>query len=34
MRRALAVWLLHLADHIEATAYLLDDRAWTHRWPH
>lgn len=34
MRRALAVWLLRCADRVESTAYLLDDRAWTHRWPH
>lgn len=32
MRRAFAVWLLRCADRVESAAYLLDDRAWTHRW--
>ena len=32
MKRRFAAWLLHVADTVEATAYLIDDRAWTHRW--
>lgn len=32
MRRRLAVWLLRVADRVEATAYWVDDRAWATRW--
>lgn len=28
MRRRLAVWLLTVADRVEAAAYRVDDRAW------
>lgn len=28
MTRAIAAWLLRLADRVETLAYLFDDRAW------
>ena len=28
MNRAVAAWLLRVADRVESLAYLLDDRAW------
>lgn len=31
MKRRLAVWLLRLSGNVEAAAYWVDDRAWSHR---